>query len=103
MFKKLGPMVCIVAMGLGGCASNVSQVRERGAIDLGCEPSGVSVELVERPYVGVTRYQAHGCGDTRAYECSARLFTNGVPLGGRACRRAGGGPRPVVAPDGVAF
>ena len=89
MYKVLG---IVAALAIAGCASNVSQVKERGAIDLKCEPEQVSVTLLERPYMGVTRYEATGCGDTRQYECRARAYSAGVPLGERVCRREGQGP-----------
>jgi hypothetical protein len=78
-----------VLIAMAGCAGNESMVRERGAADLHCNPAEVSVKLLERPYVGVTRYAAEGCGETRHYECRARAYTNGVPIGERTCRREG--------------
>lgn len=45
---------------VAGCASNSVQVRERSALDLDCDAANVHVELTERPYVGVTRYEATG-------------------------------------------
>ena len=74
---------------LAGCASSITQVRERAAVDLRCNQSEISVELTERPYVGVTRYRAEGCGDNRGYECHAWVYSGGLPLGKRTCRRAG--------------
>lgn len=88
---------------LAGCASNVTQVRTRGAVDLDCEPSNVNVELTERPYLGVTRYDATGCGSTRSYQCSARFYLLGLPMSDRTCKRAGGPAGPVVSPNGVRF
>src|SRR5688572_29928733 len=80
----------ITLLTLAGCSSNVSQVRTRGAADLACDVSEVNVRLTERPYVGVTRYEATGCGEARSYECSARVYAIGLPIGERHCRRAGG-------------
>lgn len=88
---------------LAACASNISQVRARGAADLACDISDVHVRLVERPYVGVTRYEATGCGEARSYECSARFYTAGVPMGERHCRRAGGPADVAVSPQRVVF
>lgn len=88
---------------LTGCASNVAKVRTRSAVDLDCDPSNVDVQLTERPYLGVTRYEATGCGATRSYQCSARFYIAGVPMGDRNCRRAGGPADPVVSPHGVRF
>ena len=106
MSNRRAIAMCLMALGLAGCATNVSQVRERGAADLNCDAKAVSVTLVERPYVGVTRYEAEGCGATKAYECTARLFSWGMPIGERTCRREGSGnapTRPVVGDGGVAF
>ena len=93
----------IALLTLAGCASNTSQVRMRGAADLACDISNVDVRLTERPYVGVTRYEATGCGEARSYECSARVYAIGLPIGERNCKRAGGKADAVVSPQGVAF
>lgn len=89
-------LICSVVL-LAGCATNVTQVRQRAAMDLSCESSEVAVELTARPSLGVTRYRAEGCGSERMYECRARLYSAGLPLGERACRREGS--RPSAAPD----
>jgi hypothetical protein len=88
---------------LAGCASNSSQVRTRGALDLDCDAANVQVQLTERPYVGVTRYEAAGCGATRSYECRATFYFIGVPMGDRSCRRTGGPAGVAVSPQSVAF
>jgi len=80
-----------------------AQVLLRSAQDLECDAANVHVELTERPYVGVTRYEATGCGESRAYECRARAYVVGVPMGERICRRTGGPAGPVVSPQGVTF
>ena len=86
MYRSIG---IIAFLAVAGCATNEAQVRERGAVDLHCDAAAVSVELVERPYVGITRYEAEGCGGTRTYECRARAYSAGLPIGERACRREG--------------
>jgi hypothetical protein len=88
---------------LVGCATNSSQVKVRSALDLDCDAANVSVKLTERPYVGVTRYEATGCGESRFYECRARAYVVGVPLGERTCRRSGDSAGPVVSPTSVTF
>jgi hypothetical protein len=88
---------------LTGCASNVTQVRTQGAVDLSCDPTNVDVKLTDRPYLGVTRYDAIGCGATRSYQCSARFYLAGLPMSDRICKRAGDGADPVVSPNGVRF
>lgn len=98
----VGIVVAALSM-LTGCASNVTQVRTRSAKDLACDLSEVDVQLIERRYVGVTRYEATGCGETRSYECSARFYFIGLPLGARTCKRPGGSPGPVASPSGVKF
>jgi len=106
MPNRTGRMMGLVAIALpmfAGCASNVAQVRTRGALDLSCDVSNVNVQLTERPYVGVTRYEATGCGASRSYECSSHFYTLGVPLGERTCKRAGGDPTVAIAPTSVAF
>jgi len=77
----------------------------RGALDLGCEPANLDVQLTERPYVGVTRYEATGCGATRSYVCSAKFYSVGfIPMGERSCKQAGAGPDAAISPPGrVAF
>jgi hypothetical protein len=99
----LAALVAIALPMLAGCASNSSQVRLRSAQDLDCDAANVHVELTERPYVGVTRYEATGCGASRSYECRARAYVAGVPMGERTCRRTGGPAGPVVSPQGVVF
>jgi hypothetical protein len=86
MYKCVG---ILGVLAIAGCATNEAQVRERGAIDLKCDAAEVAVKLVERPYVGITRYEADGCGETRTYECRARAYSAGLPIGERACRREG--------------
>ena len=104
MSKVRAIVVCLTAAAFGGCASNDSQVREKGALDLGCDASNVSVALIERPYVGVTRYEAVGCGNARAYECNARVYSMGLPIGERSCKRTGGHRGATVGAEGaVAF
>lgn len=100
---RLIGLVAIVLPLLAGCASNSSQVRLRSAQDLDCDAANVHVELTERPRVGVTRYEATGCGESRSYECRARAYVAGVPMGERTCRRTGGPAGPVVSPQGVVF
>jgi len=95
--------VAITLTALAGCASNNSQVLLKSAQDLNCDEANVHVKLTERPYVGVTRYEATGCGDTRSYECRARAYVIGVPMGERACRRTGDGADPVFSPQSVTF
>jgi len=95
--------VAITLTALAGCASNNSQVLLKSAQDLNCDEADVHVKLTERPYVGVTRYEATGCGDTRSYECRARAYVAGVPMGERACRRTGDGADPVFSPQSVTF
>ena len=105
MFNSTGRVasVAVVVLMLTGCATNISQVRARGAADLACDVSNVDVRLTERPYVGVTRYEASGCGEARSYECSARAYAVGLPFGQRTCKRAGQPSGPVVSPQGVTF
>ena len=106
MSNRTGSLAALVAIAmtmLAGCATNSSQVRLRSAQDLDCDAANVHVELTERPYVGVTRYEASGCGESRSYECRARAYVAGVPLGERTCRRTGGPAGPVVSPQGVVF
>lgn len=93
----------VAAFSIAGCATNVSKVRERGALDLRCDAANVNVELTDRPYLGVTHYDATGCGQTRSYQCSARFYLVGVPLSSRTCRRAGEPGDPVISPAGVRF
>jgi hypothetical protein len=88
---------------LVGCASNSSQVLLRSVQDLNCDEANVHVELKERPRVGVTRYEATGCGETRSYECRARAYVVGVPMGERTCRRTGDADGPVFSPQSVTF
>lgn len=95
--------VAIAAVMLAGCASNTAQVRDHGALDLGCDAANVQVELTERPRVGVTRYEAAGCGATRSYECRASFYLVGVPIGDRNCRQTGGPAGVAVSPQSVAF
>lgn len=103
MSNRKWTLVAIAVPLLAGCAANETQVRTRGAVDLSCDLANVSVELTERPYLGVTRYEASGCGETRAYECRARFYSIGLPLGERTCKRAGSSPDPVITSRGVAF
>ena len=84
MSNRTGSLAALVAIAvpmLAGCATNSSQVRLRSAQDLDCDAANVHVELTERPYVGVTRYEATGCGASRSYECRARAYVAGVPTG----------------------
>ncbi len=106
MRNRTGRALACIALVLpiiAGCASNSVQVRERSALDLACDASNVHVELTERPYVGVTRYEATGCGASRSYECRARAYVAGLPMGERTCRRTGDSAGPVVSPQGVTF
>ena len=106
MSNRTGRVLGLVAIALpilAGCASNIAQVRTRSALDLGCDVSNVDVQLTERPYVGVTRYEASGCGATRTYECNAHFYSLGLPLGQRTCRRWGGPTAPVVTTHSVSF
>jgi len=96
-------IVVVALSALVGCTSNNSQVLLKGAQDLNCDEANVHVKLTERPYVGVTRYEATGCGETRAYECRARAYVIGMPMGERACRRTGDGADPVFSPQSVTF
>jgi len=100
--KTVG-LVVVTLSALAGCATNNSQVLLRGAQDLNCDEANVHIKLTERPYVGVTRYEATGCGETRSYECRARAYVVGVPMGERTCRRTGGGADPVFSPQSVTF
>ena len=106
MSNRSGRMVGVVVIALpmlAGCASNMSQVRTQGTLDLNCDPSNVNVQLTERPYVGVTRYEATGCGATRAYECNAHFYPFGLPVGERTCKREGRPGDPVVTTHSVVF
>ena len=106
MSNRTGSLAALVAIALpilAGCASNGAQVRLRSAQDLDCDAANVHVELTERPRVGVTRYEATGCGASRSYECRARAYVAGMPMGERTCRRTGGPAGPVVSPQGVVF
>ena len=106
MLNRTGSLVALVAIAapmLAGCMSNSAQVRLRSAQDLVCDAANVHVELTERPYVGVTRYEATGCGASRSYECRARAYVVGMPMGERTCRRTGGPAGPVVSPQSVVF
>jgi len=100
MSKRTGTMMGFVAITLtmlAGCASNTAQVRTKGAVDLACDVSNVDVELTERPYVGVTRYQATGCGAARSYECRADFYSLGLPPGRENLQaNRGGFGRPSV-------
>jgi len=106
MSNRTGRTIGLVVLALlmiAGCASNSWQVRERSAQDLNCDAANVHVELTERPRVGVTRYEATGCGESRSYECRARAYVAGVPMGERTCRRTGDADGPVFSPQSVAF
>ena len=106
MSNRTGRTIGLVVMALPmivGCATNSSQVLLRSAQDLKCDEANVHVELKERPRVGVTRYEATGCGETRSYECHARAYVVGVPMGERTCRRAGDADGPVFSPQSVTF
>jgi hypothetical protein len=106
MSNRTGGMMVLIAIAVStlvGCASNSWQVRERSAQDLNCDAANVHVELTERPRVGVTRYEASGCGETRSYECRARAYVAGVPMGERTCRRTGDAAGPVFSPQSVTF
>jgi hypothetical protein len=39
----------------------------------------------------------------RFYECRARAYVLGVPMGERTCRRTGDRAGPVVSPEGAVF
>jgi hypothetical protein len=106
MSNRTGTVVGLLALALPmltACASNTAQVRTRGAADLACDLANVNVQLTERPYVGVTRYEVSGCGASRAYECSARFYALGLPMGERTCKRSGGSADPVFSPQSVSF
>jgi hypothetical protein len=106
MSNRIGRTIGLVVFTLPmivGCASNSSQVLLRSAQDLNCNEASVHVELTERPRVGVTRYEATGCGESRTYECRARAYVVGVPMGERTCRRAGDADGPVFSPQTVTF
>ena len=104
MLNRSMILAAAVAMSmLVGCASNSSQVLLRSAQDLNCDEANVHVKLTERPYVGVTRYEATGCGESRSYECRARAYVAGVPMGERTCRRTGDPAGPVFSPQSVTF
>jgi hypothetical protein len=100
---RVAGLVVIASSMLTGCASNITQVRTQGALDLGCDPSNMNVQLTERPYAGVTRYEATGCGTTRSYVCRARFYYVGLPVGNRTCKRAGEQPDRVISSQGVSF
>ncbi len=79
---------------LSGCATNKAIVREQASMDMGCNPNEISVEFTDRPYVGVTRYSAEGCGMSRHYKCEKWnnllnvVYTQSIPLGiPPACKR----------------
>jgi hypothetical protein len=101
--KRWVILAVVAVSALVGCASNSSQIRLRSAQDLDCDAANVHVELTERPRVGVTRYEASGCGETRSYECRARAYVVGVPMGERTCRRTGDAAGPVFSPQSVTF
>ena len=106
MSNRTGRTIGLIVLALPmivGCASNSSQVLLRSAQDLNCDEANVQVELTERPRVGVTRYKASGCGETREYECRARAYVAGVPMGERTCRRTGDADGPVFSPQSVTF
>ena len=106
MSNRKGKVVAVAVIALSmlsGCAANTTQVRNRGALDIGCDVESVDVRLTERRYLGVTRYEASGCGQTRSYDCRARFYSVGLPLGERICKRAGSAPDPVITSRGVAF
>ena len=106
MSNRTGRVVGLVAIALpmlAGCASNIAQVRTRGALDLGCDPSNMDVQLTERPYLGVTRYEATGCGATRSYVCRTRFYSVGLPVGKRTCKQVGERPDQVISTQGVSF
>ena len=103
MSNRMLVVAVVASSTLVGCASNDSQVLLRGAQDLNCDEANVHVTLTERPYVGVTRYEASGCGETRSYECRARAYVGGMPLGERTCRRTGEKAGAVFSPQSVTF
>jgi len=103
MSNRIVMFAVIAASMLAGCASNNSQVLLKGAQDLNCDEADVHVKLTERPYVGVTRYEATGCGETRSYECRAKAYVVGIPMGERACRRTGDADGAVFSPQSVTF
>jgi hypothetical protein len=106
MSNRTGRILRLFAIALpmlAGCAANSTQVHTKAAADLSCDLPNVNVRLAERSYLGVTRYEATGCGETRSYECRARFYSLGLPLGQRTCKRAGGSPEPVIDLGGVAF
>ena len=104
MSNRIGRTMALVAIAVStlvGCASNSSQVRLRSVQDLSCDEANVHIKLTERPYVGVTRYEATGCGESRYYECRTRAYVAGVPMGERTCRRTDDGAGPVFSPQSV--
>lgn len=106
MFNRMIRMAGVAAIALpvmAGCASNSETVLEKGALDLACDAANVSVTLTDRPYLRVTRYEAAGCGETRSYECRARAYVVGLPVGERSCKRSGSPAGFVVSPESVAF
>jgi len=80
-------VVSMACLALGGCATNVGTVRNEAAFDLRCDADDVTVELLERPYVGITYYNATGCGDVVTFRCSKHVWFYGLPLGYSACKR----------------
>jgi len=87
MNNSLPVMISMACLALSGCATNVSTVRNEAAFDLRCDADDVSVELLERPYVGFTRYSATGCGNAVTFQCSKQIWIYGVPIADRECRR----------------
>jgi hypothetical protein len=84
----------VVAVGLSGCVSNTTQVKELAAADMKCSPDAVQVRFEDRPYVGITHYSASGCSKQRTYTCSKPIWFIAVPLGNSDCRHDHGAARP---------
>lgn len=80
-------LIASVCMALiSGCATNKTLVREQAAEEFGCAKDDVDVEFIERPYMGITRYSAQGCGMRRQYVCKkwynfySLYNVKGIPL-----------------------
>ena len=98
------PVVCMSLVAVAACSSSKSIVREESTVDLRCDAQDIAVEEVERPYTGVVRYSAEGCGRSITYTCGARVYVAGAPVGEKGCRRGDKPPLPMYDDSvGVGF
>jgi hypothetical protein len=79
----------VVAVGLSGCVSNTTQVKELAAADMKCSADAVQVRFEDRPYLGTTYYSASGCDKQRTYTCSKPLSIVAIPFGNSNCSHDG--------------